>query len=74
MKDGSRKVTHVTEIVGMESDVVTMQDIYVFQARGQDELGRLLGSIQPTGLRPKFSERFEQYGVHLPANLFEGGF
>jgi pilus assembly protein CpaF len=57
----------------MESDVVTMQDIFLFQARGQDEFGRLMGSIRPTGLRPKFSERFEQYGVHLPANLFEVG-
>ena len=73
MKDGSRRVTHVTEIAGMESDVVTMQDIFLFQARGQDEFGRLMGSIRPTGLRPKFSERFEQYGVHLPANLFEVG-
>jgi len=73
MKDGSRRVTHVTEIAGMESDVVTMQDIFAFQARGTDEQGRVIGSIRPTGLRPKFSERFEQYGVHLPANLFEVG-
>ncbi|SRR5579884_117582 len=74
MKDGSRRVTHVTEIVGMESDTVTMQDIFVFQARGTDEHGRVLGGIRPTGLRPKFSERFEQYGVHLPGNLFEVGY
>src|SRR5579862_683359 len=72
LKDGSRRVTHVTEIVGMESTVVTMQDIFVFQARGTAEQGRILGSVQPTGLRPKFAERFEQYGVHLPSNLFEG--
>jgi pilus assembly protein CpaF len=71
MRDGTRRVTHVTEIVGMEGQVVTMQDIFLFQARGLDEDGRILGSVKPTGLRPKFSERFEQYGVHLPANLFE---
>jgi pilus assembly protein CpaF len=71
LKDGSRRVTHVTEIVGMESDTVTMQDIFVFRARGQDDHGRLIGSIVPTGLRPKFSERFEQYGVHLPPDLFQ---
>jgi pilus assembly protein CpaF len=71
MRDGSRRVTHVTEIVGMESQVVTMQDIYTFQARGLDDQGRVLGSVRPTGLRPKFAERFEQYGIHMPANLFE---
>jgi pilus assembly protein CpaF len=71
MRDGSRRVTHVTEIVGMESQVVTMQDIFVFQARGLDDDGRILGSVLPTGLRPKFAERFEQYGIPLPANLFE---
>ncbi|HVA26135.1 MAG TPA: CpaF family protein [Chloroflexota bacterium] len=72
MRDGSRRVTNVTEIVGMESQVVTMQDIFVFQARGLDDEGRILGSVLPTGLRPKFAERFEQYGIPLPASLFEG--
>jgi len=71
MRDGSRRVTHISEIVGMEGQTVTMQDVFVFQARGTDENGRGLGSVQPTGLRPKFSERFEQYGVHLPTSLFE---
>ena len=71
MRDGSRRVTHVTEIVGMESQVVTMQDIYIFQARGLDDQGRVLGAVEPTGLRPKFAERFEQYGIPLPGSLFE---
>ena len=71
MRDGSRRVTHVTEIVGMESGVVTMQDIFVFQGRGLDADGRVLGSVQATGLRPKFTERFEQYGIHLPGSLFD---
>src|SRR5581483_338114 len=71
MRDGSRRVTHVTEIVGMEGQVVTMQDIFVFQGRGLDDQGRVLGSVHPTGLRPKFSERFDEYGIHLPASLFE---
>ena len=71
LRDGSRRITHVTEIVGMESGVVTMQDIFVFQARGADADGHVLGGVKATGLRPKFAERFEQYGIHLPANLFE---
>jgi pilus assembly protein CpaF len=72
MRDGSRRVTHVTEIVGMESGVVTMQDIFVFEARGLDHQGHVVGAVKPTGLRPQFAERFEQYGIHLPANLFDG--
>ena len=55
----------------MESGVVTMQDIFLFQARGTDAEGRVLGVLKPTGLRPQFAERFEQYGIHLPGNLFE---
>ncbi len=73
LRDGSRRITHVSEIVGMEGQLVTMQDIFAFQPRGLDENGRLLGETQPTGLRPKFAERFDQYGVKLPANIFGGG-
>jgi pilus assembly protein CpaF len=71
LKDGTRRVTHVTEIVGMEGDTVTLQDVFVFQARGTDDRGKIIGAVVPTGLRPKFSERFEQYGVRLPGALFE---
>ncbi|MBV8083532.1 MAG: CpaF family protein [Chloroflexi bacterium] len=71
LRDGSRRVTHISEIVGMESGTITMQDIFLFRARGTDGNGRILGSIEPTGLRPHFAERFEQYGVKLPPGLFE---
>ncbi|MHB8620912.1 MAG: CpaF family protein, partial [Chloroflexota bacterium] len=71
MRDGTRRITHLSEVVGMEGPTVTMQDIFIFQARGMTEQGEVLGSIRPTGLRPKFTERFEQYGVCLPASIFD---
>jgi pilus assembly protein CpaF len=61
----------VTEIVGMEGDVITLQDIFVFDYRaGIDENGRFRGVIQPTGLRPRFLERLSDHGVHFDADLF----
>ncbi|HLQ35852.1 MAG TPA: CpaF family protein [Chloroflexota bacterium] len=71
MRDGSRRITHISEITGMEGTTVTLQDIFIFKAHGLDEEGRVLGSIRPTGLRPKFAERFAEYGLVLPAQLFE---
>jgi pilus assembly protein CpaF len=76
LKDGTRRLTHVTEIVGMEGDVITLQDIYVFDYRaGFDENGRFRGIIQPTGLRPRFLDRLIDQGVHFENELFqhEGG-
>jgi pilus assembly protein CpaF len=71
LKDGSRRLTHITEIVGMEGDVVTLQDIYTFDYRaGIDENGRFRGIIQPTGLRPRFLERLSDHGIHFDADLF----
>jgi pilus assembly protein CpaF len=72
LKDGTRRLTHITEIVGMEGDVVTLQDIFVFDYRaGIDENGRFRGIIQPTGLRPRFLERMSDQGVHFPNELFQ---
>jgi pilus assembly protein CpaF len=68
--DGSRRVTHVTEIVGMEGDIVTMQDLFRFEQRGIDADGRIIGQFRGTGLRPKFAEKFEVSGIHLPPDLF----
>jgi pilus assembly protein CpaF len=68
--DGSRRVTHVTEIVGMEGDIVTMQDLFRFEQRGIDADGRIIGLFRGTGLRPKFAEKFEVSGIHLPPDLF----
>lgn len=70
LKDGSRRITHITEITGMEGDVITMQDIFIFKQQGRDEKGRIIGSIVPTGIKPKFMEKLEDYGVALPLNIF----
>lgn len=71
MRDGSRRVTQVTEVEGMEGDVVTLQDIFIFDhSPGVSEDGKVLGRLAPTGLRPKFSERLSQRGIVLPAGIF----
>ena len=70
LPDGSRKVTKVSEIAGMEGQVVTMQDLFYFEQRGIDSDGRVLGEFRGTGLRPRFAEKFEIAGIHLPPDLF----
>lgn len=69
MRDGSRKVVNVTEVSGMEGDVITMTDIFVFEQTGF-EGGKILGRLRPTGLRPKFMEKIETSGIHLPPTIF----
>jgi pilus assembly protein CpaF len=69
-RDGTRRITQVTEVQGMENQTITMQDIFVFQQRGVDENGKIIGELVPTGLRPKFAERFEVEGIQVPADLF----
>jgi pilus assembly protein CpaF len=63
LRDGSRKTTHVTEITGMEGDVVTMQDLFVLDIEGEDENGKLITRNRSTGMRPKFYDKARQYGV-----------
>ena len=70
MRDGTRRVTQVTEIVGMEGEIITMQDVFRFQHRGVDDEGKVLGSIQPTGIRPKFAEKLADLGFDLPSEAF----
>ena len=70
MRDGSRKVTAITEISGMEGDVITMTDIFVFEQQGVDENGKIKGGVRPTGLRPKFMSKIEAAGIHLPPSIF----
>jgi pilus assembly protein CpaF len=71
MKDGTRRFTHVTEISGMESDVITLQDIFLFDyAAGVDDDGRFLGRLKATGLRPKFMDKLAERGVHVDADIF----
>jgi pilus assembly protein CpaF len=69
--DGTRRVTHITEITGMESDIVSLQDIFVFEAQGVSADGRTVGTFNASGIRPKFAERLKASGFELPANMFE---
>ena len=71
MSDGTRKVTSITEITGMEGNVVTMQDIFVFRKRGIKETGEVIGEFAATGIRPKFTERLVVAGVQVPISMFE---
>jgi pilus assembly protein CpaF len=71
LSDGTRRVTHLTEITGMDEDVVSMQDIFVFEKRGVGPNGRVLGSFSATGIRPKFAEKLKASGIAVPASLFE---
>jgi pilus assembly protein CpaF len=71
LKDGSRRVTQITEVVGMEGDVITLQDLYTFDYRaGQDAYGRYLGTMRPTGIRPRFLDELADQGVQLQPELF----
>jgi pilus assembly protein CpaF len=69
MRDGSRKIVNITEVQGMEGDVIVMSDIFVFTQTGF-EAGKVIGRLKPTGLRPKFTDRIEAANIHLPASLF----
>ena len=70
LADGTRKVTNVSEIAGMEGDIVTMQDLFRFEQRGIDSDGRVIGEFRPTGIRPRFAEKFEIAGIRLPPDMF----
>jgi len=69
--DGTRRVTHLTEITGMEEDVVSMQDIFVFERHGISPDGRVLGAFTATGIRPKFADKLKASGISVPASYFE---
>lgn len=71
LKDGSRRVTHITEVQGMEGEIITLQDLFLFDfAAGLDEQGRFLGRLKSTGIRPKVAEKIAALGIELPAELF----
>lgn len=71
LRDGSRKITNITEIQGLEGDVVVLQDIFTFKQQGLDKSGRINGKLVSTGIRPKFYERLETSGIHIPASVFK---
>jgi pilus assembly protein CpaF len=71
MRDGTRRITQITEVNGMEGDIITMTDLYTFDyAAGIDDSGRFLGTAVPTGLRAHFAEHLREVGIELPAALF----
>ena len=69
LRDGTRKTVTITEVAGMEGDVVTLTDIFIFEQTGYDA-GKVLGRLRPTGLRPKFMDKIEAVGIHLPPQIF----
>ncbi|MBC8015697.1 MAG: CpaF family protein, partial [Sporomusaceae bacterium] len=70
LQDGSRRITHLTEVQGMEGDVITLQDIFIFQQKGKDENNKIIGHFKPTGIRPKFMEKLAANGINLPNEVF----
>ena len=71
MKDGSRRITHVTELVGMEGDIITLQDLFLFDySAGIDEDGKFLGGLKSTGLRPRFLDKMQERGVTVAPEVF----
>ena len=72
--DGSRRVTHITEVTGMEEEIVSMQDVFVFEKHGVSAEGRVNGAFMATGVRPRFAERLKAAGIHVPTSWFEHSF
>jgi pilus assembly protein CpaF len=70
LTDGTRKVMAISEIVGMEGDIITMQDIFIYERQGMDPEGRVLGRFRATGIRPRFADRLKAYGIELSQLLF----
>jgi pilus assembly protein CpaF len=71
LSDGTRRVTAISEITGMENDVITMQDIFVFDRTGLGKDGKVIGRFRATGIRPKCSQQLESSGFPLPIDMFE---
>ncbi|MHC1721439.1 MAG: CpaF family protein [Clostridiaceae bacterium] len=69
-KDGTRRITNITEVQGMEGDVIVLQDIFAFEHKGVDSDGNILGDLVATGIRPKFYEKFQEFGLNVPATIF----
>jgi pilus assembly protein CpaF len=72
LSDGTRKITSISEITGMEGDIITMQEIFMFEKLGVTQDGKVIGRFRATGVRPKCCERLKASGIHLPGDMFEG--
>ncbi len=74
LRDGSRRITHITEVAGMEGDIITLQDVFLFDyGAGVDEHGRFKGQLKPTGVRPKFAQKLADHGIRLGPEMFSAG-
>jgi pilus assembly protein CpaF len=74
LRDGTRRVTHVTEVQGMEGDTITLQDVYLFDFKaGLDASGKFLGTLKPTGIRPRFTQKLLDHGIEVDASMFQLG-
>lgn len=71
MRDGRRRITYISEVTGMEGEVITLQDIFVFEQEGIDEMGQIRGRLRPAGIRPKCYDRITQQGIRLPVTIFQ---
>jgi pilus assembly protein CpaF len=71
LQDGTRRVTSISEITGMEGETITMQEIFLFERNGIDKEGKVIGKFKATGIRPRFAERLKAHGIQLPRGLFE---
>ncbi|MHB0977399.1 MAG: CpaF family protein [Candidatus Aquicultorales bacterium] len=72
LKDGTRRITHITEVQGMEGDIITLQDLFLFDfSMGMDDAGKFKGKLKSTGIRPKFAQRLQDSGILLPSELFQ---
>ena len=71
LSDGTRRVTSISEITGMEGETITMQDVFIYERKGVDKDGKVIGRFRPTGVRPRFAERLKLYGLQLPRSFFE---
>jgi pilus assembly protein CpaF len=67
LTDGTRRITSISEVTGMEGDTTAMQEIFKFEQTGVDTTGKVMGHFRASGIRPRFSERLKQYGMQLPA-------
>src|SRR5438552_18389859 len=71
LQGGPRKITHITEVMGMEQDIIVMQEIFRYKQMGIDQNGRAVGQFEATGVRPSFVNKIEAAGIKLPSNLFQ---
>ena len=70
LKDGTRKIVNITEVQGMEGEIIVLQDIFSFKQEGLNSEGKIIGRLVPTGVRPKFYDRLEASGIQIPSSVF----